>query len=173
MKAFDARNLWLGELTTNGASPWTNRNYTGEGPGPGHGLRNSSSHDRQPVQPPIAISVRRVFGYFTDISFCADPVGAQHGRTALPRPVRRRHGTHGRRRRRQGCSDQKSGGRTGACGFTPLDDFEPGIRGHHAVDCCTNVPLPLESGAGRTPQQHRRRPGSMKTPTDTLTRSIA
>jgi site-specific recombinase XerD len=28
MKAVSARNLWLGDLSTNGASPWTNRNYT-------------------------------------------------------------------------------------------------------------------------------------------------
>lgn len=29
MRAVEARNLWLGELSTNGASPWTIRNYTG------------------------------------------------------------------------------------------------------------------------------------------------
>lgn len=28
MKALQARDLWLGELSTNGASPWTIRNYT-------------------------------------------------------------------------------------------------------------------------------------------------
>ena len=28
MRAVEARNLWLGELSTNGASPWTIRNYT-------------------------------------------------------------------------------------------------------------------------------------------------
>lgn len=28
MLALEARDLWLGELTTNGASPWTIRNYT-------------------------------------------------------------------------------------------------------------------------------------------------
>jgi site-specific recombinase XerD len=28
MDVFEARNLWLGELATNGASPWTIRNYT-------------------------------------------------------------------------------------------------------------------------------------------------
>lgn len=28
MRAIEARNLWLGELSTNGASPWTIRNYT-------------------------------------------------------------------------------------------------------------------------------------------------
>jgi hypothetical protein len=27
VKALEARDLWLGELTTNGASPWTIRNY--------------------------------------------------------------------------------------------------------------------------------------------------
>jgi len=28
MRAVEARNLWLGELSTNGVSPWTIRNYT-------------------------------------------------------------------------------------------------------------------------------------------------
>ena len=27
MRALEARDLWIGELTTNGASPWTIRNY--------------------------------------------------------------------------------------------------------------------------------------------------